>query len=185
MEDSELVMLYERRDESVFECVSDKYGRYARFIADNILSDSRDSEECVNDAYLALWNSIPPKKPDSLKAYLARLIRNLALDRVRKLSAAKRGGESVAQALDELNECAGGTTPEQELDAKLLSELINGFAAALEKKQRVAFVRRYWYMCPPKQIAEDLGMSVNAVNVMLHRTREQLRVYMKKEGIDI
>lgn len=185
MEDSELITLYEQRDESVFELVSQKYGKYAHFIADNILGDTRDSEECVDDAYLALWNSIPPHRPESLKAYLARLTRNIALDALRKISAAKRGGDSVSQALDELTECAGGTTPEEELDAKQLRELINGFAASLEKKQRIAFVKRYWYMCPPKQIAEDLGMSVNAVNVMLHRTREQLKVFIRKVGYDV
>ena len=102
MEDSELITLYEQRDESLFELISQKYGKYVHFIADNILGDTRDSEECVDDAYLALWNSIPPHRPESLKAYLARLTRNIALDALRKISAAKRGGDSVSQALDEL-----------------------------------------------------------------------------------
>ena len=185
MDDKELVLMYEARDESVFSKTLEKYGRYARFISDNILSDERDGEECVNDALLAVWNSIPPNKPDSLKAYIARLVRNTALDRIRKQSADKRRADRLSDALGELEECAGGTTPEEELDAKQLKELINCFVGTLEKKQRIAFVKRYWYLCTPAQIADDLDMKVNAVNVMLHRTREQLKAYIKKEGYDV
>ena len=185
MDDKELVLMYEARDESVFSKTLEKYGRYARFIADNILSDERDGEECVNDALLAVWNSIPPNKPDSLKAYIARLVRNTALDRIRKQSADKRRADRLSDALGELEECAGGTTPEEELDAKQLKELINCFVGTLEKKQRIAFVKRYWYLCSSKQIAGECGISVNSVNTTLHRLRKQLKKYLEQEGYDI
>ena len=185
MDDAELIELFFEREERAIGLVAEKYGKYAGYIADNIIKNKESSEECVNDAYQALWQSIPPNKPESLKAYLARLVRNSALDTIRRESALKRGSGQLTEALDELSECSDGSDPEEEFDASRLKELINGFAASLESRQRKAFVKRYWYLCSSKQIADELDMKVGAVNVMLHRTREQLRAYLKKEGYDL
>lgn len=182
MTDEKLVELYFSRSEQALSGTADEYGKYALYIADNILDVREDSEEVVNDAYASLWDTIPPQKPRSLKAYLAKTVRNLALDRLRRNNAHKRGGGVVAQALDELKEAASPDSPESELDAKQLAGLINGFAETLEKKQRIVFVKRYWYLCSSEQIAQECSMTVSDVNTTLYRTRKKLKSYLEQEG---
>ena len=174
MNDSELIQLLFERDERAIGEIQIKYAAYCRYIAGNI-----------NDALGALWQSIPPNRPESLKAYLGRITRNIAIDKAKKMAAQKRGGNTTQEVLDELKEAATRGQPEQELDAKQLGRLINGFAAQLEQKQRVIFVKRYWYLCSSKQIAGECGISVNSVNTTLHRLRKQLKKYLEQEGYDI
>lgn len=184
MQDNELLQLFLKRCEQAISETADKYGKYALYIADNILPSREDSEECVNDAYVSLWNTIPPAKPASLKAYLARTVRNISLDRLRKNDAKKRGSGVLGEVLDELKEAAADT-PETVSDANHLADLINGFVAGLEKQQRIVFVKRYWYLSPSKQIARECDISVSAVNTMLHRLRQQLKNYLEREGYNI
>ncbi len=185
MNDSELIQLLFERDERAIGEIQIKYAAYCRYIAGNILSSQEDIDEVLNDALGALWQSIPPNRPESLKAYLGRITRNLAIDKAKKMAAQKRGGNTTQEVLDELKEAATQGQPEQELDAKQLGRLINGFAAQLEQKQRVIFVKRYWYLCSSKQIAGECGISVNSVNTTLHRLRKQLKKYLEQEGYDI
>lgn len=185
MQDFQLIELFLRRNETALSETKDKYGSYCRYIAANILSDENDCEECVQDALTAAWNSIPPQQPKSLKAYLGRITRNLALNRIKRSSAQKRGSGAKQLALDELKECALSETPETQLDAKLLKELIDRFLRGLSKKQRTVFLKRYWYLCDPQQIARECAMSVSAVNTMLSRTRKQLKEYLSKEGFNV
>lgn len=184
MQDEELIKLYFERNEQAVSETAAKYGKYCLYIADNILSSPEDSEETLNDTYAALWNTIPPQKPQSLKAYIAKTVRNLSLDRIRKQSADKRGSGAVAEVLDELKESASCDSPEREYDAKLLGRLINGFVEKLDKKQRVIFVKRYWFLCSSKQIADECGLSVSDVDTTLHRTRQKLKNYLEKEGFN-
>ena len=184
MQDNELLQLFLDRNEQAISKTSEKYGRYCFYIADNILPTREDSEECVNDAYVTLWNTIPPQRPESIKAYLAKVLRNAALTMLRRNSAKKRGGGEVQQVIDELSE-AETDSLESITDARLLGELINGFVEGLEKQQRIIFVKRYWYLCPSKQIAREMDMSVPAVNMALHRLRQQLKNYLEKEGFKI
>lgn len=185
MQDNELVELYFQRSEQAIAETADKYGKYCLYIADNILRSRQDSEETVNDAYAALWKTIPPQKPENLKAYLARTVHNIALDRIRKRNADMRGSGVVAEVLDELKEAATSATPETELDASVLGELINGFIGQLEKKQRIIFIKRYWFMCSSKQISEECSVSVSDVNTTLHRTRLKLKKYLEQEGFSV
>lgn len=185
MDDKQLVELFLERSEKALAETTNKYGAYCRYIADNILDDKQDSEECVQDALTAAWNSIPPQKPKSLKAYLARLTRNLAINIIKKKAAQKRGGDARQLALDELRECALPETPETQLDAKLLKELIDRFLQTLSKKQRTVFLKRYWFLCTPEKIASECAMSVSAVNTMLSRTRKQLKKFLTEEGFDV
>ena len=182
MNDEKLIELFFSRSEQALTETAAEYGRYALYIADNILEVREDSEEVVNDAYASLWDTIPPQRPRSLKAYLAKTVRNLALDRHRRNGAAKRGGGAVAQALDELKEAASPDSPENELDAKQLSGLINGFVETLAKKQRIVFVKRYWFLCSSEQIARECSMTVSDVNTTLFRTRQKLKSYLEQEG---
>ena len=184
MEDNELIQLFTERKEQAITETAEKYGRYCMYIADNILPSREDSEECINDAYVTLWNTIPPQRPESLKGYLAKVLRNGALSMLRKLSAKKRGSGVVEEVIDELRE-AETDSPESITDAKLLGELINGFVESLEKQQRIIFVKRYWYLSPSKQIAKECDMSTAAVNMALHRLRQQLKKYLEQEGFNI
>ncbi len=185
MQDNKLVELYFQRSEQAIAETADKYGKYCLYIAGNILCSREDSEETVNDAYAALWKTIPPQKPENLKAYLARTVHNLALDRIRKQNADMRGGGVAAEVLEELKEASTGSTPDTELDSKLLGDLINRFIGQLEKKQRIIFIKRYWFMCSSKQISKECCVSVSDVNTTLHRTRLKLKEYLEQEGFSV
>ncbi len=181
MEDIRIIELYFSRDEEAIRHTADKYGPYCMAVSMNILRSQSDAEECVNDTYLRTWNSIPPARPSSLKLFLARITRNVSLNRYRALHADKRNRD-LEVSLTELETCfpapddlpEGRTTP--------IIDAMNDFLAAQTKTDRVIFVKRYWYSLPAAQIAEELGMSENAVWVRLHRTREKLRDYLAERG---
>lgn len=183
MDDKDIIALFLQRNGEAIAEADKKHGAYCRSIAGNILHDSRDAEECVNDAYLAAWNAIPPHKPDSLKLFLARIVRNLAFNRYNEARAEKRGGGETALVLDELAECIeSGESVESEIDRRQLGELIRGFVRTLPKKERQIFVRRYFFTDPVKSIAQRYGMTENNVLVTLHRSRKKLKELLKKEG---
>ena len=114
MQDSQIIELYFSRDEQAIIKTAEKYGGYCATIATNILHDSFDSEECVNDAYLAAWNSIPPARPEHLSSYLAKLTRNIALNRYKAKNAERRGGGEFAVSLDELGDCIADESMEED-----------------------------------------------------------------------
>ena len=183
MEDSKIIELYWQRDEQALAQTQEKYGRYCHAIAYNILYSESDSEECVNDTYLNAWNSMPPKRPDSLSAYLGRIVRNIALDRYDRQRAQKRCGITEL-ALDELGECISDTEAPPS-DDEALKKAINSFLASLPRRTRIAFMQRYWYACSISDIAVNLEMSESNVKVTLLRARERFKKHLDKEGIVI
>ena len=182
MDDREIIKLfYERSEQGVVE-LSKKYGRLCRKIAQNILQDESDAEECVNDAFLCVWNLIPPEDPDPLRSYVCRVVRNVATDRYDKKSAQKRNS-SYDVALHELDECIeNGESVEKAIEDKELSEIINNFLAGLDKTSRVMFVRRSWYSEAVKTIAKKVNKSPHTVTVNLARIRERLKKYLIEKG---
>lgn len=186
MEDEKIIELYFARSETAIAATSEKYGGFFRKISRNILPSEQDAEECVNDAYLKVWNSIPPNHPEKLAAYIARIVRNLSLNRRNRLNAEKRGGGEVPLALEELEECIpSADTVQRECDRAELSAALNRFLRGLTEEKRTVFLQRYWYLVPVKTIAEQLGMSESKVKSMLLRTRGQLREFLEKEDIAI
>lgn len=184
MEDERIIELYWARSEDAISETSNKYGSYCRQIAWNILYSSEDSEECVNDTYLRVWNTIPPHKPNKFSAFLGRITRNLALDRYKKLTADKRGNGQVTLALDELAECIpSADNTESAADDIALTDVLNRFLASLPAEKRKIFMRRYWYLSRIKEIAADFGMSESKVKMILMRTRNELKEILEKEGI--
>ena len=184
MFDGEIVELYWQRDESAISQTDIKYGAYCRSISDNILRDQGESEECVNDAYLRAWNSMPMERPQRLPAFLGKIVRNLAISRLRRNKADKRGGGEYPLCLEELGDCVGKRPgPEGELELKELTEHIDKFLAGLKETERDIFVSRYWYMAPVNDIAERSGFSYSKTASMLHRTRLKLGMYLRKEGL--
>lgn len=180
MEDRQIVALLQRRSEEALQALAEKFGRRLTSLARNITGDEEDARECVNDTYLALWNSIPPEDPDPLGAYAFRVCKNAAISRLRKNNAAKRGEYELS--LEELAECIGGDTLEALVDARALGQTVDRFLDTLPRQSRVLFVRRYWFGDSVTQLAKALGMSQNAVSVRLNRIKGKLRSYLIKEG---
>ena len=185
MTDDLIVSLYLRRDEDAIRHSDEKYGRLLTSVAYNILYDTEDSRETVNDTYLRAWNSIPPTKPTSLGTYLSRITRNLSIDLWRKKSRGKRKSE-YALSLDELSEViSSGERVEESLNLQELTDSIEKFLRTLSESARRAFVMRYFFADPVKEIAHSLGMGEGAVKSSLHRTRLGLREHLIKEGFDL
>lgn len=183
VEDREIVALYWSRSEQALAETEARYGSYCRAIALRVLHSEQDAEECVNDAYLDVWNRIPPQKPDALGAFLGKIVRHIAIDRLRRRSAKKRGGGETPLALDELAECVPDRDGvEQTLERKALTELLNRFLAGLEPTERSVFLRRYWYIEPVADIANRFGFTESKVKSMLHRTRGKLRMALAEQG---
>lgn len=185
MEDQEIIKLfYERSDQAIHE-LAEKYGKLFRKIAANILNNFDDVEECVNDAYLGAWNSIPPENPNPLSTYVCKIVRNLSLKKYHANTAAKRNS-LYDIALGELEECIyAKETVESEVSKKELMNLLNQFLSELDVESRVIFVRRYWYGDAISDIANDLGKKRNTISVRLKRIRQSLKVYLQKEGVVI
>lgn len=181
MTDEEIISLYFDRSEEAIAATQRKYDGYCRTLIGRILGNPRDTEEIVSDLWLRAWLSIPPNRPSDLKLYLAKIGRNLALNRLREGRAAKRG-EGADAVLEELSEVIGGSTTEELVDAKELQEAVNAFLGRLPRRDCDIFVRRCFYLETPDEIAGRYGLRTNTVNVSLHRTRKKLREYLIKEG---
>ncbi len=185
MEDSKIIALFFARAEEAITALAEKYGAACGSIARNILKDSQDAEECVNDAYLAAWNTIPPQNPNPLRAYLFRIVRNISIAKYHANTAVKRNS-NYDVALEELGDCiAASGTVEQEVAAKELSRLIDRFLAGLDEESQMLFVRRYWYADSIPDLAARFQISGNHVSVRLSRIRDKLRKYLRKEGYSL
>ena len=182
MEDQGINALFFKRSEQAIEETDKKYGGYCYSIAYNILSNREDSEESVSDTYLAAWNTIPPRRPSFLKAFLAKMTRHISIDRWRKRSAQKRGGGEMLLALEELEECADTQNVENELTKKELTRILNVFLSSLPETERNVFLCRYWYLDSIQTISEVSGFSQSKVTSMLHRLRGKLRKKLSQEG---
>ncbi len=186
LNDSEIIDLYFSRQESAISETDKKYGPYCRNISYNILESREDSEECTNDTYMKLWNTIPPQRPQRFCAFIASVVRSIALNMIRSSSAAKRGGGNVQLVFDEIAECiADKDTVESSLDDKELVKALNGFLKSCGTEKQQIFMKRYYHFRSVSQIAEEMNISEDKVKQTLHRTREKLRKHLEKEGIDI
>ena len=184
MDDRSIIKLFFDRDEDgIKECES-KYKSYCMGIAYGILEDTHDSEECVADALLAAWNTIPPKNPENLRTYLAKLVRNSSLNRYKMYRREKRGGTNVDVSLDEIAACLpSGDLTDKVVDSVVLSELLNRFLSTLRRDVRIMFVQKYWYFRSVGEIAAELSVSKSKVKVTLMRTREALAKFLENEGL--
>ena len=186
MEDVKIIELYFDRDEAAITETSAKYGAYCHTVSYNVLRQEEDAEECVNDTWLHTWNAIPPTRPNSLKAFVGRIARNLSLNRLKEKNAEKRGGGAEDLAYEELDEWIGaGSSVEDTVDGKLLSEEISRFLSGLSRNMRVVFVQRYFYFSSVHEISENLGLTENNVKSLLFRSRNKLREHLLKEGFVI
>lgn len=179
LEDSEIIALYFERSQQAISETDIKYGALCRSISQRIVGDKRDAEECVSDTYFKVWNTIPPQKPESLSAFISRIVRNLSLDCFRKKSALKRGGEQLP--FEELSECIPDRAEDAQNEA--VAECLNEFLAELPREQRIYFMRRYYMGEPLSDIAERYGISANNLGVMMLRLRKKFKKKLTEQGV--
>ena len=186
MDDRAIIALFNERSELAIKACRERFGAYLRRVALNVTGSERDAEECENDAYLAAWNAIPPERPRSLRAWLARSARNSALTVLERSSAQKRGGGEAPVVLDEIAELVSDTdSVEQEIGRRELASAIDSFLGGLSAGKRSIFVCRYWYFDSIYAIASRFGMTENNVSVTLSRLRSKLHNYLLERGFNL
>ncbi|MCL9661698.1 sigma-70 family RNA polymerase sigma factor [Paenibacillus hunanensis] len=185
LNDEDIVQLYWDRHESAIEESSHRYGRYCYSISYNILHDSEDAEECVNDTWLRTWNAIPPQRPNKLSFFVGRITRNLSLDKYKAKKAKKRSGD-MPSLLEELTECIpDSTNVEQTLLDQDLNQTINQFMHTLPERECNLFLARYWYGMSLSEMAERFKIKENNIKASLFRSRGKLKSYLIQEGIEL
>ena len=179
MNDSGILRLFLDREEDAITELYDKYGAVCLRLAKSILGDPAEAEECVNDALFSVWNAIPPAEPELIGAFFLRVVRNNAINRVKRDTASKRRG--VTLCLDELRECLPSPdNVEMTVETAELSEAMSRFIGKLPYEERQIFMLRYWYLRNSTEIGEQLGLAPEAVRGRLSRTRKKLKKYIEK-----
>ena len=182
LDDGKIIELFFERSEQAIIELSSKYGTVCRRVADNILNDPEDAEECLNDAYLAVWNTVPPQRPDPLVSYVCRIVRNLALKKYHANTAQKRNS-AYDVALEEIAGCLpSSVSVDEEVAANEMAGAIDRFLGTLDQQSRVLFVRRYWYADSIDDLAGLFHTGRHAVSVRLSRVRKALKQYLSHEG---
>ena len=185
IEDEKIIELFFERSEQGIRELDIKYGKVCHKLSNNIVNNRQDAEECVNDAYLGAWNTIPPQNPNPLLTYICRIVRNLSIKKYHANTSVKRNSFYDA-ALDELGECVSSSeSVEEEISAKELTRQIDYFLDTLDAESRILFVRRYWYAYSISELAKQFGLKSNTVSVRLSRIRDKLRDYLKGEGFTV
>ena len=183
LEDSKIIELFFDRSEEAITELSEKYGHVCKSVAENILNNQRDSEECVNDVFLAVWNTIPPQNPEHLLSYVCRIVRNLAIKKYHANTAQKRNS-IYDVALDEIKECfPSSVSVEDEIESVEFSKEIDRFLESMDKQSRILFVRRYYYSDSIEELSELFRTSKHNISVRLSRIRKNLKKYLIKEGV--
>lgn len=186
MEDKDIIALYFARTERAITETDNKYGPLCRSISYRILYNHEDTEECVSDTYLQVWKSIPPTQPVNLCAFLAKITRNLSLNRKKFNERLSRGGTDFDCAYEELEGLVSGSeNVEDAVNADLLSECLTQWLSSLPITQRMVFVGRYWYFDSIEAISRKMGFSQSKTKMLLLRLRRKLHEHLKKEGFII
>lgn len=186
MQDEQIITLYNERDEQAIVETDAKYGKYCMSIAQNILQNMQDSEECVNDTWLHTWNAIPPAHPFDLKTFVGKITRNLSINRFKFRTRAKRGGGEAVLAIDELCEVAA---PDSDIESQLQKEefarILNEFLHGLSERDCNVFIRRYYFVDSVEDIADRYSLRYDNVLKILSRARKKLRQSLEGEGYSV
>ncbi len=184
MDDRDIVELYFDRDEKAIAETAQKYGKLCFNIANRIVGDKNDAEECVNDTYLGIWNAIPPQRPGSFPAFVVRIARNLALARLRYRTADKRRSD-IFISLNELEDIIPSSDEFEDIDDKEVGRLISEFLLEEKEEYRNIFVRKYWYFDTVEELSEKFGFSESKIKSILFRLRNKLKVYLSEKGVQV
>lgn len=182
MEDSKIIDLFLARNEDAIRHTADAYGGRLFALADHILKNKQDADESVNDTYMRSWNTIPPQRPRHFFAYLAKICRHFALDKLDWKNAVKRKAE-VVTLTQEMENCIPNQSRERALESKELGALLDTFLKGLTAENRMVFMRRYWYFDSIAEIAARCGISEDAVQKRITRTKAKLAAFLEQEGI--
>lgn len=182
MDDQKIIDLFWQRQTTAITETAHKYGSYCHHIAYNILANQQDAEECVNDTWLRLWNAIPPQRPAILRTFLGKITRNLSLNRLSVQQAHKRGSGEVPLVLHELEDCTG-KWDDTAMEREEIVASINRFLYQSTDKERVLFIRRYWYLDPISHIAQHYQLTESNVSTILYRMRLRLRKQLMEEDL--
>ena len=177
-EDQRIIELLFARDEAGLGLFEKEYKGLCIKLAYDVTGDEQTAEECLNDLYLRLWNSIPPERPSSLKSYACKIIRNIALNALKAQNRKKRSA-----VFTELDECVAAETPDYE--SAEIGRLIDRFLDSLPKADALIFVRRYFYSDSVRSIAKMTGLTENAVSKSLGKTRKELKEFLLRGGISL
>ena len=185
MDDQAIIALYWSRDQQALNESQQKYGPLCFRLSENILASREDAEECVSDTWLRAWDTMPPQRPDSLRAYLSRICRNLSLDRWRARKARKRG-EGLEVLLEELEDCVPASpSAEAEAEGREITRCIDFWLSTLKAGDRTVFLRRYWYGQQVQELAKQEGCTAQKMAQRLYRLRQSLRKALEQEDIMI
>ena len=182
MDDQDIIRLFFNREESAISETDLKYGKKLFRFAMNLLTCREDAEECRNDTYLETWNTIPPNRPVNFLAYLMRICRCDAFDRIEQKTAKKRNSVVV-----ELTFEMAETLPDNKLQTEIgeleMGQILSAFLSSLPSEKRMLFIKRYWFGASIRELSAQYGMSKSNIKTQLYRTRNSLRDYLRKEGI--
>ena len=184
MDDLQIIELYFARDEQAIKETDRKYGKMCFRVAKNLLFNNEDSEECVNDTYLTVWNKIPPTRPNNFTAFICKITRNLSLKRLEISNAMKRSADAII-SLSEIETTLPDYNIAQGVEDEELGKLISKFLWSEKELDRNVFLRKYWFFDSISDIAERYSMNENSVKSMLFRSRNRLRDFLRKEGIEV
>lgn len=183
MDDQAIIDLYWARDQLAIAETEKQYGRYCYTIAFNILADHEDASECLNDTWFKVWQVIPPARPTRFSIWLARIIRNLSLQKLQARNAQKRGGSQADIAIHELEECLADTdSPAGNVEAGELAAAISAYLMTIPQESRLVFIGRYFYFHNIRELSAHMGFRENKVHTLLFRTRQGLKSYLQERG---
>jgi RNA polymerase sigma-70 factor (ECF subfamily) len=184
--DKQIIDLYWQRDESAIEETDKKYGRMLFRIAYNLLSDRMDCEECKNDTYVRVWNSVPPTRPRVLPAYLTEIMRRVAINKYKQKTSQRRVPSELTVSMDELRDSLQNEASfVSERDAEEIGKVINAFLRELPERRRYIFIERFYFAEPVEEIATELSVSVATVYREIERIKKDLKVYLERNDIYI
>ena len=183
-DDSRIIAMLEQRDEQALTVIREQFGAMCYQVAYRITGSREDAEECVNDTLMAVWNSIPPQKPDRLAPYLASLASRRAINRYKQMHSEKRGGTQFTSALDELAEIIpSAENVERQVERRELTDALTKWLRTLSPEHRRIFMQRYFYSESIQVVAQANQMSADAVKMLLMRLRRKLQKHLRKEGL--
>lgn len=183
--DEKIIELFFARDENAINEIQKKYGGFCHTVASNILNLREDREECINDVYLALWRNIPPEKPVDLKAYLAKIVRNLALKHSESNNVWKRCANYMTVSEEFLSIIPDPCSLSDQFQASQVGKIISNLLKTLPDHESEIFVLHYYFGESISSVAHDMGFTIGKVKSILMRTRQKLAKELKKEGIII
>ena len=183
--DEKIVDLYWQRDPDAIQKTDQQYGPLLRNVAYNILFDAQDCEECQNDVYLKIWNTIPSTRPPKFYAYLMQIMRQIAIDRYREKSRKKRIPSQLTISLEELEAMGGAPSVEEVYEAKEVGKLISDYVRSLNKRQRYIFFDRYYMAEPVEKTAADLAISVRTAYYEIEKIRQGLQAHWERNGVHV